>query len=100
MLDHFLQISIALSTDWYEPIDSSSSSAEDIEAAMRAQEFRLGWFANPIFVNGNYPEVMHERVAMPSVYPGVKGSNSQLSYPCRMQRQYSAVCIVLIDFSS
>ena len=33
-------------------------------------EFKLGWFANPIFVNGDYPEVMKTQVAAKSAAEG------------------------------
>ena len=34
----------------------------DWDAAERAEQFRLGWFANPIFGDGGYPEVMRTRI--------------------------------------
>lgn len=32
-------------------------------SALRATEFRLGWFAEPIYVTGNYPQTMVDQVA-------------------------------------
>ncbi|XP_049838028.1 myrosinase 1-like [Schistocerca gregaria] len=53
------RVGITLSTDWYEP-------AEDTEACVDAQrrmfEFQLGLYAHPIFVDGDYPAVVRERV--------------------------------------
>ena len=49
-----------MDSGWGEPYTISS---EDIEAAERAIQFELGWFANPIFVNGDYPQVMKDQVA-------------------------------------
>ncbi|CAI0463067.1 unnamed protein product [Linum tenue] len=51
---------IGLSFDviWYEPV---SSSASDVEAAQRAQDFQLGWFLDPL-VLGDYPSSMRIRV--------------------------------------
>ena len=63
MIDMFMlkgRISITLDGDWKEP---ASNSPEDIEAAERAMQFKLGWFANAIYVNGDYPEVMKTKVA-------------------------------------
>lgn len=45
---------------WSEPKDPNN--ANDIAASNRAIEFDLGWFAHPIFVNGDYPDVMKWRV--------------------------------------
>jgi len=42
----------------YNPVDA--------EAAQRAMQFSCGWFANPIFGTGDYPEVMKTQVAMKS----------------------------------
>ncbi|XP_028132062.1 myrosinase 1-like isoform X2 [Diabrotica virgifera virgifera] len=39
-----------------------TNSAEDIEAAERANQFALGWFVHPV-VFGNYPQVMIDSIA-------------------------------------
>lgn len=31
-------------------------------ASERSMQFNLGWFANPIFADGDYPEVMREMI--------------------------------------
>jgi beta-glucosidase len=51
-------IGITNNCDWREPL---TDTTEDKEAAQRALEFFLGWFADPIYF-GDYPEVMKERV--------------------------------------
>ncbi|XP_059474929.1 lactase/phlorizin hydrolase-like [Neocloeon triangulifer] len=62
------EIGITLDSGWLEPI---SQSAEDIEAAERGMQFKLGWFAHPIFsVDGDYPPVMKEFVARHSAEEG------------------------------
>merc|ERR1711972_239968 len=50
------QIGITLNTDWFEPL---TSSAEDQDAAQRAQDFMGGWFADPVF-KGDYPQSMKQ----------------------------------------
>uniref|UniRef100_A0ACD5TVZ8 Uncharacterized protein n=1 Tax=Avena sativa TaxID=4498 RepID=A0ACD5TVZ8_AVESA len=52
------QLGIAFDVIWYEPMSNASA---DVEAARRAQEFQLGWFADPFFF-GDYPATMRERV--------------------------------------
>jgi beta-glucosidase len=52
------RIGIPLNCDWREPL---TDKKEDIEAAQRALEFYLGWFADPIFL-GDYPESMKKNV--------------------------------------
>ncbi|KQK22930.1 beta-glucosidase 6 [Brachypodium distachyon] len=52
------QLGMAFDVMWYEPM---TSRAVDVEAAKRAQEFQLGWFADPFFF-GDYPETMRKRV--------------------------------------
>ncbi|KAM4620743.1 klotho [Polymixia lowei] len=47
------QVSLALHMDWVEP--AFSFSREDVEPAKRVLDFRVGWFAEPVFGNGDYP---------------------------------------------
>nr|XP_057942046.1 klotho [Doryrhamphus excisus] len=47
------QVSLALHMDWMEP--AFSFSREDVEPAKRVLDFRVGWFAEPIFGSGDYP---------------------------------------------
>ncbi|XP_063285463.1 lactase/phlorizin hydrolase-like [Pelobates fuscus] len=65
-------ISLSLNTEWAEPKDPSN--LRDIEAADRYLQFTLGWFAHPIFKNGDYPEVMKWQVANKSELEGLKSS--------------------------
>lgn len=51
-------IGIANNCDWREPL---TDSPRDKQAAERALEFFLGWFADPIYF-GDYPESMRSRV--------------------------------------
>ncbi|XP_064605858.1 lactase/phlorizin hydrolase-like [Liolophura sinensis] len=50
------QISITLNSDHFTPWNETDPN--DVEAADRQNHFMLGWFAHPIFVNGDYPDVM------------------------------------------
>ncbi|KAK3150857.1 hypothetical protein QOZ80_3AG0238660 [Eleusine coracana subsp. coracana] len=52
------QLGIAFDVMWFEPMTNTTI---DIEAAKRAQEFQLGWFADPFFF-GDYPTTMRTRV--------------------------------------
>lgn len=61
-----------MNSDWKEPNDTSNPS--DVAAAERAMEFFLGWYANPIFVNGDYPEIMKTMVAEKSAQQGYNTS--------------------------
>nr|XP_006006254.1 PREDICTED: lactase-phlorizin hydrolase [Latimeria chalumnae] len=54
------QVGIALNSDWVEP--KSHNNTEDIKAAERYIQFMLGWFAHPIFVNGDYPEILKTQI--------------------------------------
>ena len=62
------RVGITFNTDFIEPADRSKQS--DLDAADRVLRFNLGWFANPIFVNGDYPEVMKSTIATKSAYQG------------------------------
>jgi beta-glucosidase len=52
------RIAITCNADWREPL---TQKPEDVEAAQRALEFYLGWFADPVWL-GDYPEVMKQRL--------------------------------------
>jgi len=49
-------VSITLNTEWFEPLDPESP--EHWDAADRYIQSEFGWFAHPIYVNGDYPELM------------------------------------------
>ncbi|XP_063805268.1 lactase/phlorizin hydrolase-like [Pseudophryne corroboree] len=65
-------ISVSLNTNWVEPKDPTEP--RDIEAADRYLQFTLGWFAHPIFKNGDYPEAMKRQVDNKSELQGLKSS--------------------------
>ncbi|CAK9069553.1 unnamed protein product [Durusdinium trenchii] len=50
------EVGISLNADWRQ---ADSEREEDLEAARRAMEFSLGWFAEPIYL-GDYPKCMRE----------------------------------------
>jgi beta-glucosidase len=52
------QIGISNNCDWREPL---TDKEEDKQAAQRALEFFLAWFADPVY-KGDYPEVMKEKL--------------------------------------
>ncbi|XP_074001413.1 lactase/phlorizin hydrolase isoform X1 [Numenius arquata] len=65
-------ISITINSDWAEP--RNPHNQEDVEAARRYLQFLLGWFAHPIFKNGDYNEVMKKRIRDRSLAQGLKQS--------------------------
>ena len=50
-----LQVGVTLNIHWAEPSDPSDPS--HLEAAETILQFSLGWFGQPILVDGKYPEV-------------------------------------------
>lgn len=55
------QVGVVLNSDWSEP--RNPDNQEDVEAASRHMLFRLGLFAHPIFVDGDYPSEIKTRLA-------------------------------------
>ncbi|TRY58871.1 hypothetical protein DNTS_027462 [Danionella cerebrum] len=62
------KVSLALNSDWAEPLDASCS--DDVLATERYMEFTLGWFACPVFGTGDYPKSMRNRIAAKSLEMG------------------------------
>ncbi|XP_044265974.1 myrosinase 1-like [Tribolium madens] len=66
------RVSMVIDSDWFEP---ASDSDKDIEAAERKIQFTFGWYANPIYhPDGNYPQVMIDRIAERSKKEGFEKS--------------------------
>uniref|UniRef100_A0A8C9WRR5 beta-glucosidase n=1 Tax=Scleropages formosus TaxID=113540 RepID=A0A8C9WRR5_SCLFO len=65
-------VSISLNADWVEPKDVDVF--REVAAADRALQFRLGWFAHPIFKNGDYPDAMKWMVGNKSELQGLPAS--------------------------
>jgi beta-glucosidase/6-phospho-beta-glucosidase/beta-galactosidase len=54
------QIGITLAIAWAEPENPSDPS--HLEASETEMQFGLGWYAHSIFVNGEYPPIMRQKV--------------------------------------
>ncbi|XP_069685323.1 myrosinase 1-like [Periplaneta americana] len=66
------KLGITLNIHWCEPLRRST---EYIEACERYTQFRLGLFAHPIFsFEGDYPQVVKERIKKNSLSEGFKSS--------------------------
>lgn len=65
-------VSISLNADWIEPLDVNVP--REVVAADRALQFQLGWFAHPIFKNGDYPDAMKWQVGNKSEIQGLSES--------------------------
>uniref|UniRef100_A0A803TGJ1 Lactase n=1 Tax=Anolis carolinensis TaxID=28377 RepID=A0A803TGJ1_ANOCA len=53
-------VSLSLNMDWVEP--EPLNDPRNVEAADRYLQFMGGWFAHPIFKNGDYPDAMKWKV--------------------------------------
>lgn len=58
-----------MNSDHFTPWNETDPN--DVEAADRQNHFMLGWFAHPIFVNGDYPDVMKYYIWRKSVEANV-----------------------------
>ncbi|XP_055006534.1 lactase/phlorizin hydrolase-like [Boleophthalmus pectinirostris] len=88
-------VSIALHADWYEPLDVNTP--RELEAADRAMQFRLGWFAHPIFKNGDYPEAMKFHVGNKSEIQGLAQSRLPTFTPEQMNLVKGAADVFCIN---
>lgn len=55
------RIGMTILGTWAEP--RIWAKDDDIEAAWRHLQFQFGWFAHPMFIDGDYPEVMKAMIA-------------------------------------
>uniref|UniRef100_A0A3Q1CE96 Lactase n=1 Tax=Amphiprion ocellaris TaxID=80972 RepID=A0A3Q1CE96_AMPOC len=77
-------VSIALNADWIEPKDVNV--LREVRAADRALQFQLGWFAHPIFKNGDYPDAMKWQVGNKSELQDL--SESRLPFFTEEEKNY------------
>ncbi|XP_077154355.1 klotho [Ranitomeya variabilis] len=54
------QVSIALASHWIDPINMTQHC---IQESSKSLDFVLGWFARPIFLDGDYPESMKHNLS-------------------------------------
>jgi len=66
------KIGITLNINWMEPRDPSDEA--DVEASNTLMNFQLGWYAHAIFVDGQYPAVMREKIDAKSAAQGFEES--------------------------
>jgi lactase-phlorizin hydrolase len=52
-------VGITFNSDFNMP---GTNNSEDIAAADRGMQFQLGWFAHAIYIDGDYPQVMKDRI--------------------------------------
>ena len=52
---------ITLNSDFSAPQDPNNPL--DVEAAERVMQCKFGWFANPVYGDGDYPKVMKDTLA-------------------------------------
>lgn len=62
------KVSIILNVHWGEP---KTNTQADIDAAERSLEWWLGWFANPVYVSGDWPDIMKTTVKKNSEAKGI-----------------------------
>ena len=65
-------VGITLSVGWSEPLDPYYP--DDLEASERDLSFGHGWFAHPIYINGDYPEIMKTKIGNKSMEQGFNQS--------------------------
>uniref|UniRef100_A0A3Q3IRB6 Glucosidase, beta, acid 3 (gene/pseudogene) n=1 Tax=Monopterus albus TaxID=43700 RepID=A0A3Q3IRB6_MONAL len=71
-------VSLAINSDWFEPLRPGCN--EDVAATERDLAFTLGWFAWPVFVTGDYPQIMRSAIDSQSQKLGYSGSSRLPSF--------------------
>ncbi|XP_075999795.1 cytosolic beta-glucosidase isoform X1 [Genypterus blacodes] len=71
-------VSLAINSDWVEPLHPGCP--DHVAAAERLLAFSLGWFAWPVFVTGDYPEIMRSAIDAQSERLGHSGGSRLPSF--------------------
>ena len=78
------KIGLTCNFDWNEPRDKFNP--DDLKASEIANQFWLGWYANPVYMNGDYPEIMKSKIANKSIHQNYK--TSRLPKFTEKEKQY------------
>ena len=62
---------IFCTTDWFEPLDENNPA--HVSIAEQSQQFRLGFWASPIF-KGDFPEIVRDIIGNRSLAQGFESS--------------------------
>ena len=87
------KVGINLAASWYQP--KTSSEPEVSKAVERAFQFQLGWFAEPILLTGDYPNVMKKQIANKSMTQGVP--NRVPVFTDKEKKIVKGTCICLLS---
>ena len=63
------RVGIAMTSEWCEPKDPTDPKCQ--AAAEMSLQSKLGWYSNPIFGNGDYPESFKKQIADLSQHYGM-----------------------------
>lgn len=66
------KIGITMNFDWHEP--KNMSNPRDLEASDIGNDFFFGWFGDPIFLTGDYPKVMRDKIGSHSRHQNLNES--------------------------
>ena len=87
---------ISLNIEWPEPLDPAQQS--HVDAAEKLRQCKMGWFANPIFGNGDYPAVMKQQVEKKCKELGLTESSlpnfTEEEMKLNQGKLHSAVCVI------
>jgi lactase-phlorizin hydrolase len=52
--------------DWHEPKDKTNMG--DLEASERGNQFWIGLYTHPVYVNGDYPDIVKNTIGNKSLH--------------------------------
>ena len=83
-------IMLALSSGWAVP---KTDSIQDMGAADRYMQFHLGIFTHPIFVNGDYPDVVKNIVGNRSEAAGIASRQPSFTQEEKIMVNEATICL-------